>query len=52
MTVIGIITKLDQLKVSLGHQAHYTGTGPHRNKKKQPKGGKTHQAKKHIKEWL
>ena len=46
-----VITKAELLKAPAGHQPHWTGTGVHRDKRKQPKGGKTHQARKHIKEW-
>lgn len=45
------ITKLDLLRAPIGHQPRATGTGVHRDKRKQPKGGKAHQARKHIREW-
>jgi len=34
-----------------GHTTHFSGTGLHRNWKKQPKGGKKAQARKAIREF-
>jgi hypothetical protein len=38
---IGKITKLDLIKAPKGHQENTIGTGVHRDKRKQPKGGRT-----------
>lgn len=47
---IGKITKLDLIKTPKGHQERAIGTGIHRDKRKQPKGGKRAEDKKAIDE--
>lgn len=34
-----------------GHQSHYSGTGKHRDWKRQPKGGRSAQIRKAVREW-
>lgn len=45
-----IITKMDLLRAPAGHQSHFTGTGIHRDKRKQPKGGRRAQLVKAIRD--
>jgi len=51
-THIGTISKLDLLHAPTGHAPHITGTGVHRDKRKQPKGGRSRVNKKAIHEHL
>ena len=49
---VGTISKLDLIRgTRSGHAGHVTGTGVHRDWKKQPKGGKSATARRSIGEW-
>ena len=48
---VGTISKLDLIKTASGHQPHATGTGAHRDKRKNPKGGRSATARRAIGEW-
>lgn len=50
-THIGTITKLDLLNAPMGHQSHQSGCGIHRDKKKNPKGGRSASSRRSINEW-
>jgi hypothetical protein len=51
-THVGTITKLDLIRgTRSGHAGHVTGTGVHRDWKKQPKGGRKRTTSRAIGEW-
>lgn len=45
------ITKLDLLNAPIGHRPHASGMGVHRDKRKQPKGGRNATNRRAINEF-